>query len=171
MSKRTTALEVSDAMANVQRNKPLDNESMKVYMKLVMIEQQNGNTFFEDLDLESDRGKAMNGAMPVTIYCKRAMHHKLPIRISIEAALALSLFDGRPGAMVMNLAFIAGYVKRRNPEMIDVTLKYVSQELFPLGYFADDMALLEIWESQKKKREQSGTDNWLDYDSAWESVR
>lgn len=85
------------------------------------------------------------------------------LKMSLGALIILSMHMPSPGAAVM-LTF---YLHYKLPDYTLITLKVISEKLFPFGMFSEEQ-MSDIWSAQKvSSKKYGGSDNMIDYLEVW----
>jgi hypothetical protein len=146
--------------------KPLDEEGMKIFIKLMISEDEKLKEV-----ITSDNDEIVN-ATGIRIFLSR-LGTLTTLKITRGAALAIGVNIENPGMAVL----YAYYLNRKCDPNSTVTLDDVGKVLFPWGMISDDQHK-ELWEAQKiitseeeeeaKALQQYGVhDNLLDYKLTW----
>lgn len=88
--------------------------------------------------------------------------------LDIRLSFFLCVLSQTPGTAIMYLTYLQYWAK--NHQLKVITFDDFCKDIFPMG-FPSDEDLHQLWISIKVKRENGGSDNLLDYQSAMESIQ
>lgn len=82
--------------------------------------------------------------------------------------LFLAMISETPGKAVMYLAYLQYWCNKSGVQLLD--LDTFCERIFPFVFPSDD-DLHKLWDSQKVNRDSGGSDNLLDYGTAYQSIQ
>lgn len=135
---------------------PVNGENMEILMKLLLYKNA-----FDDIP---DNEKPF-------IYQLIEKRIKYCFTYKIEdprLLIFLSLIAESPGKAVMYLAYLQYWCRKSGAQVL--TLEIFCESIFPWGFPSDD-DMHKLWDEQKVNRDSSGSDNLLDYATAYQSIQ
>ena len=159
--------ELIDIFNQHSPNTPMSEDETIAYMNMLMSKEP---IFDVDLD-EADKED------PNYIYFKPLIDEFVPqvflgrlkamtsLKMTLGALIILIQHMESPGNAVM----YTYYLHYKLPDYTLITLKTISEQLFPFGMFSEKQ-LNDIWGAQKVSgddRPKSGSDNMIDYQEVW----
>lgn len=146
-------------------NTPMSEDETMAYMNMLLSKDPIFDVDLNEADKEDPNYKHFKPLIDEfvpQVFLKR-LEVMTSLKMSLGALIILSFHIPSAGAAVMHTF----YLHYKLPANTLVTLKVISEQLFPFGMFSDKQ-LKEIWDAQKvSSSEFGGTDNMIDYEIVW----
>ena len=148
-------------------NTPMTEDETMAYMNMLMSQDPIFDVNLDEADKEDQNYKHFKPLLDEFIskvFLKR-LEVMTSLKMSLGALIILSFHMPNPAVAIMHCF----YLSYKLPANTLVTLKVISEKLFPWGMFSDKQ-LNDIWDAQKvSSSEFGGTDNMIDYPIVWKN--
>jgi len=145
----------------------MDEDETLVFMNMILSKDPIFDVDLNDIDKENpiyEQFKPVFDEFVSKVFLKR-LEVMTSLKMSLGALIILSFHMPNPAVAIMHCF----YLSYKLPANTLVTLKVISEKLFPWGMFSDKQ-LNDIWDAQKvSSSEFGGTDNMIDYPIVWKN--